>query len=791
MAGNFGDSTVATATNPAATADQENLSQRVQSLAVDRPQAASTTAADLKAINSLAPLRPGTNNHFAPQAPGRPLDPAAPVSDLERFADITVAGIKDIPRGVVNTLHNGLGLAENAGLSVGLGVAAKLVLPETGVAGKLFAIGLGAYFAEQTAVPVYKAYKNGMNARTMSGVNGAGDQLGDALGGLAVNIPIGILGYKLGSGMAGLTGRGGAGTAESGKGSGEKTGSSATSAKTSDAISDAKTGQIEAKGGPLSGRVEVTEKPDRVAEVDPAAGKGPALPDRYQPIKEDFSGTTVTGISRQFLNNLQVDNEGQYYGAGARYPDIMADPDMAKYVDGHNQVTMSAIDKAVYDRELANEAKASSYTLPSDYNVKGPAPTHMIDVTDGGEGTMSVGSKTYKLTDEGAPNRKLVVSDAFHPGKATTLISEPKDFEIQQVIQVPANGKGQFALVGSKDGASVLHLYDDAGKPTGEVTLPGYGTLHDVKQGASPSQIQFQYDTPIDAPRVVTVDMTTGKASFSAAQTQAFNSSDYVSEKLIVPYTDVDGNPQTVPAIVSRPKAMATDGKSLSYFKVYGGFDVGPQYVGYSPSTASWLMNGGVAVDPVLPGDGGLGSGNYQEGLGKGIENTDLALTAIIQKLHDLGYTSPETTGIYGRSNGGMVVNNMLNKRPTMIGAAVSESGVNSLFDSPVINPDTGQYWTPEFGDPQDPNQVGWMSRLDPINNLNAEQKLPPTMIAIGTKDGVVNVGNGITYHELRRSLNNGESVLYSRIGEGHDPVNLNLALQTAFLWDRLSKPKS
>jgi prolyl oligopeptidase len=312
-----------------------------------------------------------------------------------------------------------------------------------------------------------------------------------------------------------------------------------------------------------------------------------------------------------------------------------------------------------------------------------------------------------------------------------------------------------------------------------------------VKQGASPSQIQFLYDTPIAAPRVVTLDLATGKATFSAEQNQALNSSDFVTEKIIANYNDVEGKPQTVPAFVSRPKTMASDGQSLSYYKIYGGFDVGPQYVGYSPSTASWLMNGGLAVDPVLPGDGGLGSGNYQEGLGAGISNTDLALAAIIQKLHDMGYTSPEKTGIYGRSNGGMAVNNMLNQRPNLIGAAVTESGVNSLFDSPVINPDTGQYWTPEFGDPQNPDQVGWMSKIDVINNLTADKKLPPTMVAIGTKDGVVNVGNGITYHDIRQRLGIGETVLYSRIGEGHDPVNLNLALQTAFLWDRLSKPKS
>jgi prolyl oligopeptidase len=157
-----------------------------------------------------------------------------------------------------------------------------------------------------------------------------------------------------------------------------------------------------------------------------------------------------------------------------------------------------------------------------------------------------------------------------------------------------------------------------------------------------------------------------------------------------------------------------------------------------------------------------------------------------------MGISSPQTTGVYGRSYGGLDVNMMLNKRPELFGAAVSESGVNSIIDSPVINPDTGEYWKDEFGDPQDPQQMAWMAKLDVLNNVSATTKYPPTLVEIGTIDGVVNVGNGITYHNIRQGMNNGEVLLYSRIGEGHDPSTL--ALQTAFLLDRLrpaAKPTS
>jgi len=125
------------------------------------------------------------------------------------------------------------------------------------------------------------------------------------------------------------------------------------------------------------------------------------------------------------------------------------------------------------------------------------------------------------------------------------------------------------------------------------------------------------------------------------------------------------------------------------------------------------------------------------------------------------------------------MVNTLLNHNPKAVGAAVSESGVNSFFDSPRANVDTGEYWKPEFGDPNKPNDIPFMSKEDPLKNLSADKTYPSTLVLIGTKDGVVNVGNGITLADIRQKMGNGETLLYSRIGEGHDPVNLNLSLQT------------
>lgn len=780
MAGILGDSVIGTApTNPHSQFDQVELSQNIQSLSMKKAQGSASK--------------------------GDPL--AAPTSKWDKFIDVTEKGIEDIPQGVWHELQDPFKLAENAAISIGLGTMAKVFLPESGPLGSLCAVGLAAYFGEQTAVPLYKAYKTGMNAKTIGELNAAGDQVGDALGGLAVNVPIGIYGYRYGAGigdsimtspkMDGIAqfkadtlnpiNKALASGIESSKacianilGSKSARPAALDEASTTDATTTTGTGD-QAAAGTLRGSVEVTDK----APSDAAASELPTLPDRYRPIQENFSGTKVPGISRQFLKNLQTDSEGTYYGAGLRYPDVMADPEMKAFLEAHNKLTLSQLDQAGYDEELAVEAKVggSFGQLPPGWDLGQSGRTlDSINVADGGDGSMRVGSKTITVTDDGAPNRKVVVSDGL--GQAKTLIAEPNDFEIEQVVHVTANGADKYAVVGSQDGASVLHVYDADGKEVNQVPLPGYGTVHDVRAGATPSQVQFLYDTPIAPPQALTLDLATNKSDLSPLPGYNFNTDAFVTDKVKVPYTDMDGNAQEVPIYISHAKDMALNGQNRTLLEIYGGFDVAPQYLRYMPNSASWLQRGGVTVDPVLPGDGGLGSANYKEGLLAGIENNTLALAAIVQKLHEMGIASPETTAVYGRSNGGMVVNSVVNDLPELFGAAVSESGVNSLFDSPVVNVDTGRYWEPEFGNPRNPAQIAWMAKRDVLNNLSSAKQYPPTLVEIGTVDGVVNVGNGVTYAVIRQGMNNGDTYLYSRIGEGHDPTSL--AFQTAFLWDHL-----
>lgn len=532
----------------------------------------------------------------------------------------------------------------------------------------------------------------------------------------------------------------------------------------------------------LDGFAELDEQlHNRLDQAKPQNAQ-PELPARYLPIQEYFSGTQVTGISREFLKSLTADKTGTYYGAGMRYPDILADPEMKAYIDGQSQATLSRIDKAIYHQQIKNEQKASSYKLSSDWNRSAERPSNILDLSLGGSSeSMNVGGQELTLTDHGASNRKLVARDTS--GESKTIIAEPKDFTIEQVIHASVDGANKFAVVGCQDGASVLYVYDGNGNQEKQIALPGYGSIHDVRIGSAPTVIKFLYSTPVSSPQVVTLDLAGNNYSISEADKTAFDSDNFVTEKIPVSYFDKSGNPQKLPVFVSHRRDMKLDGKNPTLLEIYGGLNLVPQWLRYYPHAASWLEQGGVIVNPILPGDGGLGTDNYKLGLAEGIENTRLATIAAVTKLHDMRVSTPETTGIYAQSYGGMIANTVLNARPDLFGAAATDSSINSLFDNPEINVDTGRYWKHALGDASDPQQVGWMSKLDVLNNLTAD-KYPATLVEIDTVDGVVNVGNGIGYASVRQKMNKGETLLYARHGEGHTP--LSMTLPTAFLWDRL-----
>ena len=124
---------------------------------------------------------------------------AAPSGAGQRMWDVTKEGISEIPAGFVRSLdpHN---IIPNVAMGAVIGAAAKFILPETGPVGRVAGLALGAYFV---GAPLVKSYSLAIGAENMGQMHQASQHLGDALGGMPVNMVEGGIGAKLGSGLMG------------------------------------------------------------------------------------------------------------------------------------------------------------------------------------------------------------------------------------------------------------------------------------------------------------------------------------------------------------------------------------------------------------------------------------------------------------------------------------------------------------------------------------------------------------------------------------------------------------
>ncbi len=126
---------------------------------------------------------------------------------VARIALTTADGIYHAPEGIHHALSYQIAhpveALETVASSAAFAAALKIALPEAGPVGKIAGLALGAYFVGTAAPGFIGAYKTGLNAKTWSEIDKSGQQWGDSAGTLGVNMGLGYVGFKIGSGITG------------------------------------------------------------------------------------------------------------------------------------------------------------------------------------------------------------------------------------------------------------------------------------------------------------------------------------------------------------------------------------------------------------------------------------------------------------------------------------------------------------------------------------------------------------------------------------------------------------
>ncbi len=263
--------------------------------------------------------------------------------------------------------------------------------------------------------------------------------------------------------------------------------------------------------------------------------------------------------------------------------------------------------------------------------------------------------------------------------------------------------------------------------------------LGNITLGASSSESDnfFFYFTNFLEPSTLYMANTGEKAIKKVKSLPSF----FPTEKYQVQQFEATSKDGTkIPYFVVGPKSMKYDGSNPTLLYAYGGFEV-PQLPNYNATTGTaWLEKGGVYVLANIRGGGEFGPKWHQAGLKENRQRVYDDFHAVAESLIKQKITSAKKLGIFGGSNGGLLVGVAYTQRPDLYNAVVCAV---PLFDMKRYNKLlAGASWMAEYGNPDIPEEWEYISKYSPYQNIKPGMKYPEVFFTTSTRDDRVHPGH-------------------------------------------------
>lgn len=252
--------------------------------------------------------------------------------------------------------------------------------------------------------------------------------------------------------------------------------------------------------------------------------------------------------------------------------------------------------------------------------------------------------------------------------------------------------------------------------------------------------------------------------------------------------TSKDGT--KIPYFVVWPKGAKADGSNPTVLYGYGGYQISqlPSYSG--EYGVAWHAKGGVLVIANIRGGGEFGPDWHTSATKANKQRSYDDFAAVAEDLIARKITSAKHLGIYGGSNGGLLVGAVMVQRPELFGAVVSS--VPLLDMRRYHHMLAGNSWMAEYGDPDVAEEWAWISQYSPYQNVKAGVKYPKVFFTTSTRDDRVHPAHARKM--VARMLEQGHKdvLYYENMEGGHGGAADNSqraqlqALRFAFLWSAL-----
>ena len=345
------------------------------------------------------------------------------------------------------------------------------------------------------------------------------------------------------------------------------------------------------------------------------------------------------------------------------------------------------------------------------------------------------------------------------------VVAAPGERLAIQTVAISADAVYVTAL-DNVTGRLLRAVRGDAGWQVGDVDLPGNGSVSIISADEFSDSVFVNFESFLE-PDTLYLARNGGAPTPLKRMPARFDPAPYTVEQLFA--ESADGT--KVPYFVIRAREMPRDGSTPTILYGYGGFEISlsPSYL--SPLAIEWLKRGGAYVVANIRGGGEFGPRWHEAALKENRPRAYEDFAAVAEDLVARRITSTKRLGIYGGSNGGLLVGATMVRYPELFGAVVSAVPLLDMLRYHRLL--AGASWIGEYGNPDIPEERAFIERYSPYQNVRADVVYPPVFFTTSTRDDRVHPGHARKM--AAKMMAQGHDVLYYENIEGGHAGAANL----------------
>jgi prolyl oligopeptidase len=477
---------------------------------------------------------------------------------------------------------------------------------------------------------------------------------------------------------------------------------------------------------------------------------GPIDRCRYSPLAWTADATGLYYVRR--LPPAEVPHGEEAFHRRVRFHRLGAEPDTDELVfgDGRDPTAYYSVDVSPDGRWLLLAEHLGTAPRNDVWIADLAAPDghgRLVIVQEGLDAATyaSVGhdGRLYLHTTLDAPRYRLAVTDPEHPDPENWTDLVP---ETDRVLADWCLTGDAVVAVAARHGVSRVTVHDlRTGTATGEIPLPGLGvaSVRSRPEGGDDVWIGYQdFTTPAQVWHA-----TLTSPSWRSSATPPVAQERHLVASL---WAAAPGSPDLPDIRTEQATYASADGTDVRMFVIhrgdldpaggphpavlygYGGFQVS-QVPAYSATVAAWVERGGVWAVACIRGGSEEGEAWHRDGMREHKQHCFDDFIAAGETLVGCGWTAPDRLGIYGGSNGGLLVGATLTQRPDLMAAVVCSAPLLDMVRYERFG--LGRTWNDEYGTAADPEELGWLLSYSPYHRVVAGTPYPAALFTVFDND--------------------------------------------------------